>query len=128
MKSWNLIGIQDIMYKFKPAKEKLMKNQIVAFSDDCNDRLFHVIPGSIFRRKDLSPSAKLLCTHIISLTEEDGYCYETNNFFANYHNKSKTSIKSYLKELRDKEIISVIIGYNGDGTIVRRIRILLNLI
>jgi len=88
------------------------------------------MPEFVFCRKDVSPNAKLFYMHILNLTRSDGYCYEQNSYFEKYHNKSKSSIKQYLKELRENGFVDVEIEYKDDTKEVslRKIKILCGII
>lgn len=65
------------------------------------------IPKEIWLAKDLSMAEKFLMAEIIR-TSVDGKCIESNKHFAYYMNKSRESIKIYMRSLVDKGYIKKI--------------------
>ena len=65
------------------------------------------IPKEIWLAKDLSIAEKFLMAEIIR-TSVDGKCIESTKHFAYYMNKSRESIKIYMRSLVDKGYIKKI--------------------
>lgn len=76
---------------------------------------YAVIPAEIRYDKDLKDKAKLLYGEIASLTQKNGECWATNNYFAELYGVSKMTISRLIQDLVDKGYISVEIRYK-EGT------------
>ncbi len=87
---------------------------------------FAVIPTRILFHDGLIPSAILLYGAIASLTQEKGYCWAKDSYFANKFNVSKTTVQNWLKSLEEFEFIRREVVYKeGSKEILHRyIRIL----
>lgn len=82
---------------------------------------FAIIPASVRYDNRLIPSAKLLYGEITALSNERGYCWASNDYFAQLYGVSKTTIKSWLKSLEDNGHINRIVKYkNGSKEIENR--------
>lgn len=60
---------------------------------------YAVIPAEVLNDKTLTESAVLLYARISSLCEVDGYCWATNDYFAQKMNKSKDRISRLISQL-----------------------------
>lgn len=69
---------------------------------------FIIIPIEICHHHQLSSTSKILFGKILSLSNKDGYCYASNQFFADYLSLSTRTITKYIKELKDEGIIDCI--------------------
>lgn len=76
---------------------------------------YAIIPANVRYDKDLPANAKLLYGEITALCNEKGYCWATNDYFAQLYNVSKTSISKWISCLIQKEYIYSVIEYK-DGT------------
>lgn len=75
-----------------------------------------VIPGFVRANKKISSDAKLLYGEIAIKCNLKGYCYASNNFFAELFGCNVRSVQRYLKELEDAGFIECELIRNGDGT------------
>lgn len=80
---------------------------------------YAILPASVRYDKNLSINAKLLYAEITSLSNKEGYCWATNEYFSNLYNNSDRTIQRWLKELVDKNYITIEIITNRyeDGTV-----------
>ena len=69
---------------------------------------YAIIPANV-RYSDLKPNAKLLYGEITALSNKDGYCFASNNYFANLYNVNKNTISSWITDLKNRGFIVVTI-------------------
>lgn len=81
---------------------------------------FAVIPASIRYDKRLSPNAKLLYGEITALSNDKGFCWASNNYFAELYGVTKVSVSKWISELEKAGHIVRRIVRNENNTIVRR--------
>lgn len=72
---------------------------------------YAIIPAFVRYDKDLQPTAKLLYGEITALSNEKGFCWAENEYFANLYNVSKTSISKWISSLIKKQYITSEIVY-----------------
>ena len=75
---------------------------------------FAIIPASVRYDDRLIPSAKLLYGEITALSNEKGYCWASNDYFAGLYGVSKTTVKNWLKSLEDNGHIVRKVKYKND--------------
>lgn len=66
---------------------------------------YAIIPANVRYDKDLVPNAKLLYGEITALCNEKGYCWASNQYFAELYNVSDRTIKNWISQLADKGYI-----------------------
>lgn len=76
---------------------------------------YAVIPANVRYDKDLVPNAKLLYGEITALCNEKGYCWASNQYFAELYNVSDRTIKNWISQLADKGYIQRSVKYR-EGT------------
>lgn len=76
---------------------------------------YAIIPANIRYDKRLTPNAKLLYAEITALTNMNGKCFATNDYFAKLYGVSKVSISKWIKNLIDFGYIESEIIYK-DGS------------
>lgn len=82
---------------------------------------YAVIPANVRYDKELTANAKLLYGEITALTNEKGYCWATNEYFANLYGVSNRTIINWINSLVDKEyLIKDIIYKDNSKQIVDR--------
>lgn len=84
---------------------------------------YAIIPASVRYDERLTPNAKLLYGEITALCKKQGYCWATNDYFAQLYKTSDKTIGRWIKSLIDKKFIftKVKTFRYQDGTI-RKIR------
>ena len=70
-----------------------------------NRSYYAVIPANIRYDSDISANAKLLYGEITSLCNDKGYCWASNEYFAELYGVGRTSIQNWIKSLVDKGYI-----------------------
>lgn len=86
-----------------------------------NKSYYAIIPANVRYDKNIRDKAKLLYGEITALCNENGFCWATNEYFANLYGVSKTTISSLIKELVDNNYIhSEIIYKEGTKEILNR--------
>ncbi len=79
------------------------------------------IPANVRYDSDLTANAKLLYGEITALCNDKGFCWATNEYFANLYGVSKTSISKWISSLIKKEyIFSETIYKEGTKEILNR--------
>ena len=71
-----------------------------------------VIPAGVRYNEQIPPNAKLLYAEISSLTQEDGYCWATNEYFRKVFGFSERTIQNLLNSLLNAGYIRI---ENGDS-------------
>lgn len=76
---------------------------------------YAVIPASVRYDKTLPPNAKLLYGEITALTNEKGYCWAANTYFADLYSVTKQTISVWISALEKAGHIRTRLVYR-DGT------------
>lgn len=76
---------------------------------------FAFIPAIVRYDEDLTPNSKLLFAEITALTQKEGVCWASDNYFTKLYNVKRQTVQRWLKELEDKGHIKREIVYK-DGT------------
>ena len=80
---------------------------------------YAIIPAEV-RYSNLKPNAKLLYGEITALSGKLGYCYATNNYFAELYGVSKNTISSWISDLKKLGFITVNVERNAKKQIIKR--------
>ena len=80
---------------------------------------YAIIPANV-RYSDLKPNAKLLYGEITALSNKHGFCFASNNYFANLYKVNKNTISSWISDLKNKGFIEVTIERDLRNVITKR--------
>lgn len=81
---------------------------------------YSIIPSKILYNKELKANEKLLYAMITSLACKEGYCFATNNYFAEELGVHPKTISSWISDLREKNYLKVDIVRNENKQIIQR--------
>lgn len=92
-----------------------------------NINYYAIIPANVRYDKDISANAKLLYGEITSLCNQKGFCWATNEYFANLYQVSKETISRWISSLNKKGYIKIKLFYKaGSKEIDKRIMAISN--
>lgn len=76
---------------------------------------YAIIPANVRYDKDLAPNAKLLYGEITALCNEKGYCWASNQYFADLYHSSISAVQKWVSALAKKGYINLELVYK-EGT------------
>lgn len=76
---------------------------------------YAIIPAEVRYDKDLAPNAKLLYGEITTLCNEKGYCWASNQYFADLYHSSISAVQKWVSALVKKGYINLELVYK-EGT------------
>lgn len=76
-----------------------------------NKSYYAIIPATVRYDEKIRPNAKLLYGELTALSNEKGYCWASNQYFADLYGVSKKSVSNWISELRDGGYIHVEMTY-----------------
>lgn len=85
-----------------------------------NPGYYAVIPADVRYDDQLPPNAKLLYGEISALLNDEGYCFASNQYFADLFKVTTRTITDLIGKLQEQQHISVEIVRNDKGKVVRR--------
>lgn len=90
-----------------------------------NKSFYAIIPADVRYDKRLKPLARLLYGEITALSNEVGYCWASNKYFATLYGVTERTIRSLIQDLKDCGYIdsNVIYDVKTKQVIERRITI-----
>ena len=81
---------------------------------------YSIIPSKILYNKELKANEKLLYAMITSLSCKEGYCFATNNYFAEELGVHPKTVSSWISDLRNKNYIKVEMVRKENKQIIQR--------
>jgi DNA-binding MarR family transcriptional regulator len=91
--------------------------------EEIHQSYYSIIPANVRYDKDLKDKAKLLYGEITALCNSKGYCWATNNYFAELYGVTKETISRLISNLAEKDYVRIEIIYENKQIIERRIYI-----
>lgn len=82
---------------------------------------YAVIPANVRYDAELPPNAKLLYGEITALSSQSGYCWASNEYFANLYSCSKQSVSNWISKLRECGYIAI--EYSCNDSSKRQIKV-----
>lgn len=76
---------------------------------------YAIIPANVRHDKDLAPNAKLLYGEITALCNEKGYCWASNQYFAELYGVSVLSVKRWVNSLVTKGYVYRTLTYKPNS-------------
>ena len=89
---------------------------------------YAILPANVRYHLELTPNAKLLFAEITALTNEKGYCFASNAYFAKLYAVSNKSISRWIKQLETLGFIEIKYTYKKDTKEVEQRLIKLTLV
>ena len=80
---------------------------------------YAIIPADV-RYSNLKPNAKLLYGEITALSGKLGYCYASNNYFADLYAVSKNTVSRWISDLNKLGFISIEVERNEKKQVIKR--------
>ena len=80
---------------------------------------YAIIPSEV-RYSNLKPNAKLLYGEITALSGKLGYCYATNNYFAELYDVSKNTVSRWISDLNKLGFINIKVERNENKQVIKR--------
>ena len=81
-------------------------------NENIKSNYYAIIPAIVRYDKELTDKAKLLYGEITCLCNKEGYCFATNNYFANLYNCTPRAIQFTISKLQEKGYIKIIVENN----------------
>ena len=86
-----------------------------------NKSYYAIIPATVRYDERLSANSKLLYGEITALTNEKGYCWASDTYFADLYNVGKSTIQNWLRSLEQNGYITREVVYEeGTKKIIQR--------
>lgn len=82
---------------------------------ESTSNFYIVIPVTVAYDMNLSANAKIMYGLISGLTNEKGYCWASNKYFADRLHVSKTAVSLWIKNLREAGYITVEVEYRDES-------------
>lgn len=71
-----------------------------------NKSYYAIIPANVRYDNDLTPNAKLLYGEITALCNEKGYCWASNEYFAELYKTSTRTVSRWIQQLTSKGYVT----------------------
>lgn len=81
---------------------------------------YAIIPASVRYDDSIPANAKLLYGEISALADDSGYCYASNQYFANLYKVSERAISGWISALKKGKYIAVYVKKARNGQVQQR--------
>ena len=88
-----------------------------------NPSYYAIIPAEVRYDKRLRANEKLMYGEITCLTQKEGYCYASNNYFASLYDVTPQAVSHWVSNLEKAGYIKLEYVYNGKEIKERRMRL-----
>ena len=68
---------------------------------------FGILPASVRYDKSLCMGARVLFSELTALTNKEGYCWASNEYFATLYDVSNATVSSWINELKEKGHVTI---------------------
>jgi len=79
---------------------------------------YAILPATVRYDKELSSSEKIFYCEITAMSKKEGYCWASNNYFAELYGVSTSTVSSWCSSLKEKG--HVVIEYEREGKQVKK--------
>jgi len=86
-------------------------------NEEIKSNYYAIIPAVIRYDNELTDKAKLLYGEITCLSNKEGYCFATNNYFAKLYRCTTRAIQNTISKLQERGYIRVVIENNFERKI-----------
>ena len=86
-------------------------------NEEIKSNYYAIIPAVVRYDNELTDKAKLLYGEITCLSNKEGYCFATNNYFANLYHCTPRAIQNTISKLQERGYIRVVIENNFERKI-----------
>ena len=91
-----------------------------------NKSYYAVIPANVRYDNDLQMGARMLYGELTALSNEKGYCWATNSYFAELYRVSNKTVSRWIRSLENKGYIFTQMVYKADSKEIEERRIYIN--
>lgn len=84
--------------------------------EDFQKNYYAIIPAHVRYSKKLSANQKLLYGEITALTNERGYCFATNSYFARLYDVHKITISNWISVIEKEGFLITFDHITNSGT------------
>lgn len=81
-------------------------------NEENKSNYYAIIPSVVRYDDELTDKAKLLYGEITCLSNKEGYCFATNNYFANLYHCTSRAIQIAISKLQERGYIRIVIENN----------------
>ena len=84
---------------------------------------YAVIPAEVRYSKNLKANEKLMYGELTALANEKGYCYASNEYFAQLYNVSKSTVSRWISNLETNKFLKLKMIYEKGTKNIKERRI-----
>ncbi len=81
-------------------------------NEENKSNYYAIIPAVVRYDDELTDKAKLLYGEITCLSNKEGFCFATNNYFANLYHCTGRAIQIAISKLQERGYIRIVIENN----------------